>query len=147
MQDISFYINLGVQIIIGIVLVLIINHKNSQIETLKSNFSSIQEMIKLYNVDDFKKNVDLKLENQQLEHKRELEKVFENSKELVDKNIKDLATPWLIKYNELLNYEIHYLLQMEEEDLQKVFKLIPKNEPFIRQALNEIRGGYLNPEN
>ena len=54
---------------------------------------------------------------------------------------------WLNKYNELLDYEIHYLLQMKEEDLQKVFKLIPKNEPFIRQTLDEIKSGRLKPEN
>tara|TARA_R110002111_G_scaffold31073_1_gene63661 strand:- start:292 stop:552 length:261 start_codon:yes stop_codon:yes gene_type:complete len=83
MDENLFYINLGVQIFVGIVLVFIIRHKNSRIKTLETNFSTLESMIKLYNVDDFKKNVELKLENQQLEHKRELDKVFNNSKEMV----------------------------------------------------------------
>lgn len=147
MSDYLFLVNIGVQILVGVVLVLAIRHKNSQIETLKTNFSTLESMMKLYNVDDFKKNVELKLENQNLQHKKEIEKAFKQSEETVKSTILELSTPWIEKYNELLNFELHYLAEMEEEKLKKVFKLIPKNEPFIREQLQNIKNGSLKPLN
>ena len=52
MSESLFWVNLGLQIIVGVVLVLAIRHKNSQIETLKTNFSTLESMMKLYNVDE-----------------------------------------------------------------------------------------------
>ncbi|WP_405295437.1 hypothetical protein [Algibacter sp. Ld11] len=147
MSEILFWINLGVQVLVGVVLVFVIRHKNSQIETLKTNFSTLESMMKLYNVDDFKKNVELKLENQQLQHQREIEKAFKHSEETIKQSILRISSPWLIKYDELLNYQVHFLSRMEENELKKALKLLPTNEKFILKLLKDIENGNLKPKN
>jgi len=145
MSELFFWINIGIQLLVGVVLVLAIRHKNSQIETLKANFSTLESMMKLYNVEDFKKNVELKLENQQLQHQKEIDKAFKKSEEAIRESILKISTPWLSKYDELLNYELHFISQMKEEELQKTLKLLPKNKEFILTMLSNIKSGKIKP--
>ena len=137
------YINLA----IGIVIALVIRFKNSEITALKTNVSTLESIIKHYDVEQFKKNVDLKIENLTLEHKKEIENVFKRSEESVKDKILELSMPWLVKYNELLDYEFHYLIKLSDEDLDKVLNLLPHNRQFIEAQLKDIKSGKLKPLN
>ena len=136
-----------INFIIGSAIGLIIFLKNSEIRALKTNVTTLESIIKHYDVDQFKKNVDLKIENLTLEHKKEIENVFKRSEENVKDKILELSTPWLVKYNELLDYEFHYLLKLSDEDLDKVLNLLPHNRQFIETQLKDIKSGKLKPMN
>ena len=45
MSDFQFWLNLGVQIFVGVVLVLTIKHRNSLIETLKEQSNSAKAVL------------------------------------------------------------------------------------------------------
>ena len=51
----------------------------------------------------------------------------------------DSTSPWLIKYQELLNYQFHFLLQMSDEELEKVYKHLPENKEFIQYQIKAIK--------
>ena len=63
-EQVTPYINL----LVAIVIALIIRFKNSEITALKTNVSTLESIVKHYDVDQFKKSVDLKIENLTLEH-------------------------------------------------------------------------------
>ncbi|AMO19051.1 hypothetical protein [Flavobacterium columnare] len=136
-----------INFIIGSLIGLVIFFKNSEITALKTNVSTLESIIKHYDVDQFKKNVDLKIENLTLEHKKEIENVFKRSEESVKDKILELSMPWLVKYNELLDYEFHYLIKLSDEDLDKVLNLLPHNRQFIETQLKDIKSGKLKPLN
>ena len=136
-----------INFIIGSLIGLIIFFKNSEITALKTNVSTLESIIKHYDVEQFKKNVDLKIENLTLEHKKEIENVFKRSEESVKDKILELSMPWLVKYNELLDYEFHYLIKLSDEDLDKVLNLLPHNRQFIEAQLKDIKSGKLKPLN
>ena len=136
-----------INFIIGSLIGLIIFFKNSGITALKTNVSTLESIIKHYDVEQFKKNVDLKIENLTLEHKKEIENVFKRSEESVKDKILELSMPWLVKYNELLDYEFHYLIKLSDEDLDKVLNLLPHNRQFIETHLKDIKSGKLKPLN
>jgi hypothetical protein len=136
-----------VNFIIGSLIGLVIFFKNSEITALKTNVSTLESIIKHYDVDQFKKNVDLKIENLTLEHKKEIENVFKRSEENVKDKILELSMPWLVKYNELLDYEFHYLTKLSDDELDKVLILLPHNRQFIETQLKDIKSGKLKPLN
>lgn len=136
-----------INFIIGSAIGLIIFFKNSEITALKTNVSTLESIIKHYDVDQFKKNVDLKIENLTLEHKKEIDSVFKRSEENVKDKILELSMPWLVKYNELLDYEFHYLTKLSDDDLNKVLNLLPHNRNFIESQLKDIKSGKLKPLN
>ena len=142
-QQVIPYVNF----LIGVGIALVIRFKNSEIEALKTNVSTLESIVKHYNVDEFKKNVDLRLENITLQHKREIDGLFERLEKVTEEQILKLSSPWLVKYNELLDYEFHYLVKLSDTDLDKVLKLLPQNRSFIEEQLKNIKNGTLKPMN
>lgn len=123
-----------------------ISHKNSQIETLSKNSESTKELlnstkvlVEMYDIQKFKDHLDFTISDLEKRHRVEIEKVFRNTEEGVKVKILELATPWFVKYNELLNYQFHFLLEMSDEDLEKVYKLLPENKEFIKLQLKSIK--------
>ncbi|MFV8377125.1 hypothetical protein ACNQGC_17625 [Flavobacterium sp. GSP11] len=55
----------------------------------------------------------------------------------------EFTTTWLVKYNELLDYEFYYIQKLSDEDLEKVLKVLPKNREFIETQLKNIKSGKL----
>ncbi len=73
MQDIQIWVNIIVQIIFGGVLVAIIKHKNSLIETLKEQSNSAKVILDLYDIQKLKDYQTLTNEVLELKHQKELE--------------------------------------------------------------------------
>lgn len=132
-----------INFLIGIGIALVIRLKNSEINALKTNVSVLESIVKHNSIDEAIKNTNLKIENLTLEHKREIENVYKRSEENVKDKILELSMPWLVKYNELLDYEFHYLLKLSDTDLEKVLTLLPQNRQFIEIQLKDIKSGKL----
>ena len=148
-QDILPYINSTILILGGWFLKRIIEDKNSQIETLKTNIEANKELlnstkilVEMYDIQKFKEHLDFTVKNLDEKHKVELEKVFTHFEKVTKEQILklvDSTSPWLLKYQELLNYQFHFLLQMSDEDLEKVYKLLPENKEFIKYQIKAIK--------
>ena len=148
-QDILPYINSTILILGGWFLKRIIEDKNSQIETLKTNIEANKELlnstkilVEMYDIQKFKEHLDFTVKNLDEKHKTELEKVFTHFEKVTKEQILklvDSTSPWLIKYQELLNYQFHFLLQMSDEELEKVYKHLPENKEFIQYQIKVIK--------
>lgn len=148
-QDILPYINSTILILGGWFLKRIIEDKNSQIETLKTNIEANKELlnstkilVEMYDIQKFKEHLDFTVKNLDEKHKTELEKVFTHFEKVTKEQILklvDSTSPWLIKYQELLNYQFHFLLQMSDEELEKVYKHLPENKEFIQYQIKAIK--------
>ena len=148
-QDILPYINSTILILGGWFLKRIIEDKNSQIETLKTNIEANKELlnstkilVEMYDIQKFKEHLDFTVKNLDEKHKTELEKVFTHFEKVTKEQILklvDSTSPWLIKYQELLNYQFHFLLQMSDEELEKVYKYLPENKEFIQYQIKAIK--------
>ena len=148
-QDILPYINSTILILGGWFLKRIIEDKNSQIETLKTNIEANKELlnstkilVEMYDIQKFKEHLDFTVKNLDEKHKTELEKVFTHFEKVTKEQILKLVDstyPWLIKYQELLNYQFHFLLQMSDEELEKVYKHLPENKEFIQYQIKAIK--------
>lgn len=128
-----------INFLIGIGIALVIRLKNSEINALKTNVSVLESIVKHNSIDEAIKNTNLKIENLNLEHKKEIESVFKRSEENVKEKILELASPWLVKYQELLNYQFHSLLKMSDEELENFYKLLPENKEFIQYQIKNIK--------
>ena len=140
------YINTILIFVGGWFLKRIIEDKNSQIETLTKNSNSTTELlnstkvlVEMYDIQKFKDHLDFTISDLEKRHRLEIEKVFKNTEESVKNKILEIATPWFVKYNELLNYQFIFLLEMSDEDLEKVYKLFPENKEFIQFQLKSIK--------
>ena len=148
-QDILPYINSTILILGGWFLKRIIEDKNSQIETLKTNIEANKELlnstkilVEMYDIQKFKEHLDFTVKNLDEKHKTELEKVFTHFEKVTKEQILklvDSTSPWLIKYQELLNYQFYFLLQMSDEELEKVYKHLPENKEFIQYQIKAIK--------
>lgn len=152
-QEILPYINSAILVFGGWFLKSIITHKNSQIKTLTENSNSNKELlnsttellnstktlVEMYDIKKFKEHLDFTINNLEERHKVEIEKVFKISEQNVKDKILELASPWLVKYQELLNYQFHFLLQMSDEDLEKIYKLLPENKEFIQYQIKAVK--------
>jgi hypothetical protein len=147
------YINTILLVVGGLFLRRIIKDKNSQIETLTKNSESTKNLlestkvlVEMYDLKKFKEHLDFTVSSLDEKHKIELEKTFTHlekvTKEQITKLV-DSTSPWLIRYNELLNYQFYFLLRLSDEDLQKVLKLLPQNKEFIETQLKDIKSGKL----
>lgn len=136
-----------VTLLTTLIIFFIIRFKNSEITALKTNVSTLESIIKHYDVEQFKKNVDLKIENLILEHKKEIDSVYKRSEENVKNKISELTIPWLVKYNELLDYEFYFLSKLPQEEIEKTLKLLPHNREFIQKQLEDIKSGKLKSTN
>lgn len=147
------YINAILLVVGGFFLRRIIKDKNSQIETLTKNSNSTTELlnstkvlIEMYDLKKFKEHLDFTVSSLDEKHKIELEKTFTHFEKVTKEQILklvDSTSPWLIRYNELLNYQFYFLLKMSDEDLEKVFELLPQNREFIKTQLQDIKSGKL----
>ena len=152
-QDVLPYINSAILVIGGWFLKSIITHKNSQIKTLTDNSNSNKELlnsttdllnstktlVEMYDIKKFKEHLDFTINNLEERHKVEIERVFKLSEQNVKDKIKELASPWLVKYQELLNYQFHLFLRMSAEDLENVYNLLPENKEFIQYQIQAIK--------
>lgn len=147
MEDWMFWTNIVTQLIIGVVLVLIILHKNSLIKTLTSQFDSAKDMLQLYDVEQFRKYSDMKEETSRLEYEKEISKIKNYQKEDVRKIIEKHSANWIHKYDELVNFELHYLLRLSEEKRMDYLNLLPKNREFMETIISKIKSGDIKPDN
>jgi hypothetical protein len=147
------YINFIVLVVGGLFLKRIIKDKNSQIETLTKNSDSNKELlnstsdllnstkvlVEMYDIQKFKEHLDFTINNLEERHKVEIEKAFKLSEQGVKDKILELASPWLVKYQELLKYQFNLLLQMSDEDLEKVYLILPENKEFMQYQLKAVK--------
>jgi hypothetical protein len=150
MYDFQFWLNLGVQVFVGVVLVLTIKHKNSLIETLKEQSNSAKAVLDLYDIQKLKDYQTLSNEVLELKHQKELDKAIKDAyvqfeqtaKDGIQKGAKDFAE----KYNEFLDFQLHFLLDMDENKRDEWLKLLPKNRAFIEMAIKQIELGNVKPQ-
>lgn len=141
MDETLFYINLGVQIFVGIILIFIIRHKNSLISTLTAQFKTSKDLLDMYDIGKIKEMTELRVQNEAEKYRQ---------KELhLDSKVKDTITeisrPWMEKYNELIDFELYYLLNTSEDRREQILKLMPKNREFIKGLITDIKSGKLKP--
>lgn len=145
MQDIQIWANIIVQIIFGGVLVAVIKHKNSLIATLKEQSDSAKAVLDLYDIQKLKDYQTLTNEVLELKHQKDLDNAikdayvkFEKSaKDGIEKSTKDFAE----KYNEFLDFQLHFLLDMDENKRNEWLKHLPKNRAFIEMAIEQVELG------
>tara|TARA_R110000868_G_scaffold33215_1_gene120810 strand:- start:1821 stop:2273 length:453 start_codon:yes stop_codon:yes gene_type:complete len=150
MSDFQFWLNLFVQVCVGAVLVLVIKHKNSLINTLKEQSNSAKAILELYDIQKLKDYQTLTNEVLELKHQKELDKAikdayvqFEQSaKDGFQKGAKDFAE----KYNEFLDFQLHFLLDMDKNKRNEWLKSLPKNKEFIEMAINQIELGNVKAQ-
>jgi len=150
MQDIQIWVNIIVQIIFGGVLVAIIKHKNSLIETLKEQSNSAKVILDLYDIQKLKDYQTLTNEVLELKHQKELDKAIkeayvqfeQTAKDGFQKGAKDFAE----KYNEFLDFQLHFLLDMDKNKRNEWLKLLPKNKAFIEMAIKQVELGNVKPQ-
>lgn len=133
------YINLVVLIIVGIVLVRIINIKNTLISTLTNQFKSAKDLLEMYDINQLKHYTEIKVENVKEEYKQKQLKSDSNT----EKIIQDVSLPWIEKYNELVDLELHFLLNSSDERVTQMLNLLPKNKEFLSQLIADIKSGKL----
>ena len=145
MQDVQIWVNIFIQIIFGGVLVAVIKHKNSLIDTLQKQAESAKSVLDLYDIQKLKDYQTLTNEVNELKHQKELDKAIkeayvkydEVAKDSFQKGAKDFAE----KYNEFLDFQLHFLLEMDENKKKAWLKLLPKNRAFIEMAIEQVRLG------
>ncbi len=150
MYDIYFWINFGIQFLIGVGLVLIIRHKNSLISTLKEQNSSTKSFLELYDIQKLKDYQNLSNEVLELKHKKVLDQAIkdtyvkfeQSSKEGIELAAKDFAE----KYNEFLDFQLHFLLKMDDSQRNEWLKRLPKNREFIEMAIKQIELGNIKAQ-
>lgn len=147
MDQWMFWVNIAVQVLVGVVLILVIINKNSLIKTLTSQFDAAKGMLQLYDVEQFRKYVDLKEETSQLEHQKEISKLKNYREEDVRKILETHTASWIHKYDELVNFELHYLLKLSDDKRDEYLKLLPKNREFLEKIIAEIKSGKMRPDN
>ena len=133
------YINLVVLIIVGIVLVRIIKIKNALITTLTNQFKSAKDLLEMYDINQLKQYTEIKVENVKEEYKQKQLKLDSNT----EKIIQDVSLPWIEKYNELVDLELHFLLNSSNERVEQMLNLLPKNKEFLSQLIKDIKLGNL----
>jgi hypothetical protein len=150
MTDFQFWLNIGVQLFVGVSLILIIKHKNSLINTLKGQSDSAKAVLDLYDIQKLKDYQALSNEVLELKHQKELDKVIKDAyvqfeqttKDGIQKGAKDFAE----KYNEFLDFQLHFLLDMDESKRNEWLKHLPKNRAFIEMAIKQIKSGNIKPQ-
>lgn len=150
MTNFQFWLNIGVQLFVGVGLILIIKHKNSLINTLKGQSDSAKAVLDLYDIQKLKDYQSLSNEVLELKHQKELDKAIKDAyvqfeqttKDGIQKGAKDFAE----KYNEFLDFQLHFLLDMEENKRNEWLKLLPKNRAFIEMAIKQIESGNIKPQ-
>ncbi len=135
------YINFVVTLIVGFILGLIIRHKNSLISTLTSQFKSAKDLLEMYDINQLKQYTDIKVENVKEEYRQKQLKSDSNTEQI----IKDTSMPWLEKYNEIVDLELHFLLNSSDERVEQMLNLLPKNKEFLSQLIKDIKSGNLRP--
>ena len=126
--------------------------KETQIDVLTKNFAATKELLSLYNVDEFRKNLNLRIENITLEHEKERKALMEKlmmkfspeNKEFTDAFFK-LSEDWIYKYNELLSLTANILIPMSDEQQNWYLKNLPLNGEFIKECLTNIKNGKVKP--
>lgn len=85
-----------------------------------------------------------------LKHQKELndavKKAYDKSEEWAKIGIAQGAKDFGEKYNELLDFQLHFLLDMEKAKRENWLKLLPKNKEFIEKIIDQIREGKITSE-
>ena len=117
--------------------------KDAQIETLKNNFESTEKLLKILPVDEYLKNMDLRLENKNLEMKKILDeygqKVYEIYLLELQKSITEIGEEFSPKFKELLLFAIEHINKNKLEDIEVLF---PLNKTDILELLEDIKTDF-----
>tara|TARA_R110000751_G_scaffold9617_1_gene35781 strand:- start:442 stop:882 length:441 start_codon:yes stop_codon:yes gene_type:complete len=135
------YINFGLTVLVGFVLGFIIRHKNSLISTLTAQFKTSKDLLDMYDIGKIKEMTELRVQNE-AEKYRQKELKLDGQ---IKSTIENISRPWLEKYNELIDFELYYLLNYSTEKREQVLKLLPKNRDFIEGLIRDIKSGELKP--
>lgn len=150
MSDFQFLLNILVQLFLGVVLIGVIRHKNSLISTLKEQINLSKSVLDLYDIQKFKDYQSLSDDVANLKHQKELndaiKEAYNKSEELANKSIEQSAKDLGEKYNELLDFQLHFLLDLEKSKREEWLKLLPKNKEFIEQIVVQIKEGKIKSE-
>lgn len=150
MTDFQFWLNLAVQFLVGVVLLLTIKHKNSLIETLKEQSNSAKAVLELYDFQKLKEYQTLTNEVLELKHQKQLDKAIKDTyvqfEKATNDGIQKGATDFAEKYNEFLDFQLHFLLDMDIDKKNEWLKLLPKNREFIEMAIKQIDLGNVKSQ-
>jgi len=150
MQDVQIWVNIVIQIIFCGVLVAVIKHKNSLIDTLQKQAESAKSVLDLYDIQKLKDYQTLTNEVNELKHQKELDKAIkeayvkydEVAKDSIQKGAKNFAE----NYNEFLDFHLHFLLDLDNNKRNEWLKLLPKNREFIEMAIKQVELGNVKPQ-
>ena len=150
MTDFQIWLNLAVQFLVGVVLLLTIKHKNSLIETLKEQSNSAKAVLELYDFQKLKEYQTLTNEVLELKHQKQLDKAIKDTyvqfEKATNDGIQKGATDFAEKYNEFLDFQLHFLLDMDIDKKNEWLKLLPKNREFIEMAIKQIDLGNVKSQ-
>ena len=90
-------------------------------------------------INQLKHYTEIKVENVKEEYKQKQLKSDSNT----EKIIQDVSLPWIEKYNELVDLELHFLLNSSDERVTQMLNLLPKNKEFLSQLIADIKSGKL----
>lgn len=150
MQDVQIWVNIVIQIIFGGVLVAVIKHKNSLIDTLQKQAESAKSVLDLYDIQKLKDYQTLTNEVNELKHQKELDKAIKEAyvkyDEVAKNSIQKGAKNFAENYNEFLDFHLHFLLDLDNSKRNEWLKLLPKNREFIEMAIKQVELGNVKPQ-
>ena len=128
-QNVMPYINFILTFVVGVILWLIIKGKNHTINDLEKITKVSKDALELFDINKIKNYTDLVEKTVKMEYDLE-----NNQKEIIDLNVEMLDI-----YNELMNFEIHNLMNMSDEMQQAVLNSLPKNKRILEKALKSMK--------
>ena len=100
-------------------------------------------MLELYDVDKFRKFQQLSEDTLKMEHQKHLKDLDMATKSGIEKGAENLAKD----YNELLDFQLHVLNQMDEAKRNQWLNLLPRNKELIEGLIKSIKSGQLRSDN
>ena len=105
----------------------------------------------MYDVQKFKDYQALSDDVSKLKHQKELndavKKAYDKSEGWAKEGIAKGAKEYGEKYNELLDFQLHFLLGLEKSKREEWLNLLPKNKQFILDIMKQIESGKIKPTN
>jgi len=137
------YINTALLIVGGFFFNRIIKDKNSLIQTLTEQFQSAKQMLELFDVTKFREFQKLSNDALNMKHQKHLEELDVATKSGIEKGAENLAKD----FNELLDFQLHALSDMNEAKRNQWLNLLPRNKELIENLLKSIKSGQLKSDN
>ena len=127
------YINFILTSIVGVILLVVIRQKNQLIKNLITQSKTAKDLLEMYDIDQLKKYTNIAVSNVREEYKKKISEI-ENKKDAV-KFSKDL----LDVYNELINFEVHNLLNISDEKQKSILNSLPKNKRILEKSVKSMK--------